>query len=204
MLATVVYGISTSMASKKRNEPLEYVVLVNERNKPIGKALKSSIHTSNTPLHRGFSVFLFNPRGQLLLQQRSRRKKTWPLTWSNTCCGHPMPGEKSVDAAQRRLWEELGLRNVRLWNMLPNFRYRAEQSGIVENEICPVFIGFSDTEPTPDKKEVKAVRWVPWNEVVREAKKGRARYSPWCVEEVILLNDNQEFQRLLSTHTSRS
>ena len=87
----------------------EFVVLINEKNEAIGKALKSEVHTDKTPLHRGFSVFLFNSKKQLLLQQRSSQKITWPLIWSNSCCGHPLPAESVLEAAKRRLSFELNL-----------------------------------------------------------------------------------------------
>jgi isopentenyl-diphosphate Delta-isomerase len=179
----------------------EYVVLVNEQNEPIGKALKSQVHTGDTPLHRGFSVFIFNSRGDLLLQQRSRYKKTWPLVWSNSCCGHPQPGEETIDAAQRRLLEELGLEIPQLWEVLPDYRYRAEMKGVVENEICPVFVGFTEEQPIPNQEEIHAVRWTPWEEFIQTVATANPPYSSWCVEETQLLAQNQTLQQLLQEHT---
>jgi len=69
---------------------VEKVVLVDEENNVLGTTDKSTVHTANTPLHRGFSAFIFNSKQEILLQQRSKYKKTWPLVWSNSCCGHPM------------------------------------------------------------------------------------------------------------------
>src|SRR5438067_12237108 len=96
----------------------EEVVLVNEQNEPVGTSEKLVTHNSQTPLHRGFSVFLFNTNGELLLQQRSSKKKTWPLVWSNSCCGHPQLNETSIDAAKRRLRHELGIKDTQLWVIL--------------------------------------------------------------------------------------
>ena len=119
----------------------EYVVLVDKYNNLLRVAPKLESHHHNTPLHRGFSLFLFNERGELLLQQRSSRKKTWPLVWSNSCCGHPMLDESSLEAAKRRLDYELGISDADIFEIVPDFRYKVELNGIVENEICPILVG---------------------------------------------------------------
>ncbi|MBI5465568.1 isopentenyl-diphosphate Delta-isomerase, partial [Candidatus Gottesmanbacteria bacterium] len=89
---------------------MELVVLVDEENRQIGTADKDGIHTQSTPLHRGFSLFLFNSKNELLLTQRALNKQTFPGVWTNTVCGHPGPGESNVDAARRRLYKELGIK----------------------------------------------------------------------------------------------
>lgn len=156
----------------------EEVVLLDPNGRAIGRADKQRIHTMDTPLHSAFSIFLFNEAGQMLVQQRAWSKKTWPGVWSNACCGHPSPGESVAAAAQRRLGQELGLRGIRLELALPDFRYRAEHRGIVENEICPVFIGLCTTEPTPNPDEVAAVDWIDW-EAFSSNDPAYADYSPW-------------------------
>ncbi|MDO8452012.1 MAG: isopentenyl-diphosphate Delta-isomerase, partial [bacterium] len=94
----------------KTFDPLiEYVVLVDEKNQELGTMPKDQVHTTDTPLHRGFSLFVFNDRKELLVTRRARTKKTFPGVWTNTLCGHPAPGERSIDAARRRLQDELGL-----------------------------------------------------------------------------------------------
>ncbi|HLA96454.1 MAG TPA: isopentenyl-diphosphate Delta-isomerase, partial [Pyrinomonadaceae bacterium] len=142
----------------------DIVVLVDESDRVIGSALKREVHHSQTPLHRGFSVFLFNGRGELLLQQRALTKQTWPGIWSNSCCGHPMPDETVEAAAERRLKFELGLSNIDLMIALPDFRYRAEKDGVIENEFCPVLFGFTDQQPRVNPDEVEAVRWIDWKQ----------------------------------------
>lgn len=167
----------------------ERVVLVDEHNQPIGTAPKDQVHSAHTPLHRAFSVFLFNPAGLLLLQQRSFHKKTWPGEWSNSCCGHPLPGESIEEAARRRLALELGLYEVDLQIALPDYRYRAEKDGVVENEICPVLIGFTGQSPRPNPEEVAAVEWVDWETFLAAIKNGTRALSPWCREEALLLHE---------------
>lgn len=165
----------------------EYVVLVNLNNVPLGTKEKLAAHSSHTPLHRGFSLFLFNKKKELLLQQRNLAKKTWPGVWTNSVCGHPMLEETPREAAQRRLAYELGIYKANIEVILPDYRYRCEKDGIVENELCPVMIGFSEEIPQPNPDEVHAVRWIPWKEWIKETKQHPTQYSPWCVEETKLL-----------------
>lgn len=185
----------------RQKDSIEYVVLVNDRNEEIGQELKSQVHTNNTPLHRAFSLYVFNTRGELLLQQRSANKKTWPLVWSNSCCGHPLPKETTANAVRRRLGDELGIKADKLWNILPNYRYRFELQGIVENEICPVFVTFTDQQVDINPDEVEAIRWINWEEFQREATKKNSPYSPWCIEQISLLSRNDELRKLLAEHT---
>lgn len=175
----------------------DYIVLLNEQNQPIGTAPKLEAHNNSTPLHKGFSLFLLNTKGELLLQQRSAQKKAWPNVWSNSCCGHPMLRESAIEAAKRRLEFELGIHSAEIRMMLPNYRYRFEQYGIIENELCPVMAGFSDATPHPNTKEVQAIRWLPWEEWVDEVKTAPENYSPWCVEETLLLEKSETFTSFL-------
>ncbi len=173
----------------------ELVVLVNDRNEPIGSHAKTTVHNSRTPLHRGFSAFLFRGNGDVLLQQRARSKKTWPLVWSNSCCGHPGPGERVEDAVRRRVRSELGIRDVDgLRVMLPDYRYRAEHLGVVENEICPVLVGRIGDVLDPNPDEVEATEWVPWESFMDRVNGVAATLSPWCIEEARLLNALEPFK----------
>jgi len=161
----------------------ERVVLVDEDNQPIGWEHKDQVHHQATPLHRAFSVFLFDDSGRMLLQQRALIKPTWGGVWSNACCGHPAPGEATAAAAQRRLREELGLSEVSLALALPDFRYRACWHGVWENEICPVFVGRCLNPPQPNPAEVAAVRWIDWAEFAEDCLRDDhavPAYSPWC------------------------
>jgi isopentenyl-diphosphate Delta-isomerase len=170
----------------------DYVILVNNKNKSLGTMEKLSAHTDKTPLHRAFSLFLFNSQGELLLQQRSFKKKTWPGVWTNSVCGHPKLYERPIAAARRRLAYELGIHHAEISMALPDYRYRAEKDGIVENEICPVLVGYTNEQPKPNPDEVEAVRFIPWLEWLKEIKKNPDRYSPWCIEETQLLIKNKK------------
>lgn len=169
----------------------ELVVLLSEALEPVGTMPKSDVHSAHTPLHRAFSLFLFNRAGELLLQQRSAAKVAFPLVWSNSCCGHPLPDERYEDAACRRAEAELGIVGLAPRIVIPDYRYRAEMNGIVENEFCPVLTAVTDAEPRPNPAEVAAVRWIPWEEWVQETIEHPERYSPWCVEETRLLDEHQ-------------
>lgn len=174
----------------------DMIVMVDEDNTPIATARRRSAHDYDTKLHRAFSVFIFNRKGELLLQQRALSKKTWPGVWSNSCCGHVMLHEATEAAARRRLKYELGLTIRKLELVLPDFRYRAEKDGVVENEICPVFVGFSDAEPVTNDDEVNDFRWVPWTRFAEDVKDPANGYSPWAREEVELLMQSETFRRL--------
>jgi len=176
----------------------EQVVLLNDRRQVIGYADKARIHTMDTPLHSAFSIFLFNREGQMLVQQRAWSKKTWPGVWSNACCGHPAPGETLLAAAKRRLAQELGLHDICLHLALPDFRYRAEHCGVVENEFCPVFIGLCRSQPRPNDQEVAATDWIEWDAFVNQDPIF-AGYSPWSKWEAKLLQKSGLIDEQLKT-----
>lgn len=165
----------------------ERVCLVDEDNREVGDCLKSTVHGFHTPLHRAFSVFIFNDKNQLLLQQRAHSKVTWPGIWSNSCCGHPAPGEATIEAGLRRLREELGLVGGELFEALPDFRYRSRYLGIEENEICPVFIGRAAQAGCHNSSEVSSVDWIDWDAFLHLVDAGPSRewgtLSPWSCWE---------------------
>lgn len=167
----------------------EHVVLVDQYNQVVGTTPKATVHTANTPLHRGFSVFLFNPHGMVLMQQRALSKKTWPGVWSNSCCGHPALNESTEDAIRRRVSFELGITDIHnLTEALPNFRYSCVRDGIMENEICPVWIGTIDQDPTLNPAEVEATYWENWQSLTKLIAKHPGSFSEWCELEVAELN----------------
>ena len=180
------------------------IVLVDENGNAIGTAAKLSAHNSETKLHRAFSVFIFNRRGELLLQQRALSKKTWPGVWSNSCCGHVMLHEPTAKAAARRLKFELGLSGIDLTMALPDFRYRAEKDGVVENELCPVLVGLTNEQPDPNPSEVENIRWTDWNEFLASMDEPRNEISPWAVKEVRLLANSDVFKKWYASRVARS
>ena len=178
----------------------EQVVLVDNSNRAIGTADKYQVHTGNTPLHRGFSLFIFNARGELLLQQRSPQKIAWPNIWSNSVCGHPAMDESAKAAAKRRARYELGieLKTANINMVIENFRYRYQHQGIVENEICPVMVAFynSDNQLQPNPDEVADYKWVAWQNFLDQLTRPNA-YSEWCQEEALMLASSDDFNKFL-------
>ncbi len=165
----------------------ELVVLVDDHGQELGTAAKSSVHHQMTPLHLGFSCYVFDADGRVLLTRRALSKQTWPGVWTNSFCGHPAPGEPIADAVHRRARQELGLTIGGLTCVLPDYRYRATAAdGTVENELCPVFsaIAISPVCPAPD--EVMDHTWMSWREL-RTAAELRWTISPWAADQVPLL-----------------
>ncbi|HSX16075.1 MAG TPA: isopentenyl-diphosphate Delta-isomerase [Candidatus Saccharimonadales bacterium] len=143
----------------------EYVVLLDADGTEIGTAEKYSAHHADTPLHKAFSCYVFNDRNRLLVTKRADGKKVWPGVWTNSVCGHPAPGEPTEAAITRRLMYELGMAadNVRV--VAPHYRYKTPPyNGIIENEICPVYIAHALGEPQPNPEEVADYKWVGWAE----------------------------------------
>jgi isopentenyl-diphosphate delta-isomerase len=163
----------------------DLVVLLDDERRPIGTAPRATVHNQTTPLHLAFSCYAFDRAGRLLVTRRALSKKTWPGVWTNTCCGHPRPGEEVADAATRRLGEELGLVPRTLDLVLPRFAYRAVMTdGTVENEVCPVLRATVDSDPVPDPAEVADWRWVNWSEFVQVARLAPWLISPWAALQV--------------------
>ncbi len=195
-----VIALFIELGWKRKYQFDEMLVLCDDSGKPISAMPKSLVHSNITPLHLAFSIFIFNSKGEILLQQRAFSKVTWPGVWSNSCCGHQMLHELPIDGAIRRLKYELGISGVELISILPNYRYRAELDGIVENEICPVFVGFSNKEPVINRDEVEATHWQHWSDFLERCRRPNSDISPWAIEEAELLDADREFQRLFAAN----
>jgi isopentenyl-diphosphate delta-isomerase len=160
----------------------ELVVLVEQDGSPTGVADKVTVHSATTPLHLAFSCHVFNPAGEVLVTRRSLDKLTWPGVWTNSFCGHPAPGEAVGDAVERKAAQELGLSLTSLTAVLPDFRYRAvDASGIVENEICPVFTAVTTDAVLPNPTEVAEYAWIAPSQLRAAVAATPFAFSPWLV-----------------------
>lgn len=177
-------------SARGSERPLDEVVLVDDEGQQVGTAPRFAVHTHETPLHRAFSVYIFDADGRTLITRRALTKVAWPGVWSNSCCGHPRPGESTPEAIARRVGEELGMQVRDIEVALPGFRYRAvDASGVVENEICPVYVARSDGAPEPHPDEVMDFAWVPWEDAVASLTSAPQVFSPWMVLQVPPLRD---------------
>ena len=147
---------------------------------PVGVADKIAVHTADTALHLAFSCHVYNPAGLVLVTRRALGKLTWPGVWTNSFCGHPAPGEAQEDAIARRGLFELGITVSDISVVLPDFRYRAvDASGIVENEVCPVFRAVTTDAVAPNPDEVAEFEWVSPDSLHAAAIAAPYAFSPW-------------------------
>jgi isopentenyl-diphosphate delta-isomerase len=157
------------------DEPL---VLVNAVDDEVGVASKQRCHDGEGLLHRAFSVFLFSPEGEVLLQQRSGQKRLWPGAWSNACCSHPRRGESIGGAVHRRLREELALEAQ--VHFLFKFRYHARYHAAgAEHEICHVYAGALTGRPAVNPNEVAATTLMAASALDRDLADRPEFYTPW-------------------------
>lgn len=169
----------------EKTESSEQVVLVDDHGQSIGVADKATVHSADTPLHLAFSCHIFNRDGHVLMTRRALGKKTWPGVWTNAVCGHPAPGEDMTDAVTRRVQQEIGLGISQIQPALPDFRYRAvDASGVVENEICPVFIAYAESDPHPADDEVAQWEWVDPTQLTQAVSATPFAFSPWLVMQL--------------------
>jgi isopentenyl-diphosphate delta-isomerase len=171
-------------ASRSTASPdLESLILVDEADREVGHLDKARCHQGRGVLHRAFSLLIFNPAGELLLQQRSALKRLWPLYWSNSCCSHPRRAETLETAIHRRLYEELGLECP--LRFLFKFQYQAQfDAAGAEQELCSVFVGHTADALKVDPGEIAAVRWIsPQGLQAELAGGGAQRFTPWFLME---------------------
>lgn len=154
------------------------LILVDENDQEIGSASKAACHDGDGQRHRAFSLFIFNPAGQVLLQQRAPGKRLWPGFWSNSCCSHPRLGETLAFATERRLAEELGLRAD--LSFLYRFEYIARFGDAgTEHELCAVYAGRTGSDPNPNRNEIADWRWADPVQVSTELAQAPERFTPW-------------------------
>lgn len=153
------------------------VILVNERDEPIGTMEKIEAHRK-AALHRAFSVFIFNSKGEMLLQQRALNKYHSAGLWTNACCSHPAPGEATADAAHRRLQEELGFSTS--LEKIFDFTYQtAFDNGLIEHEFDHVFAGQYEQRITPNPEEVKDVCYKNLEDIQQSLETHPQKYTSW-------------------------
>jgi isopentenyl-diphosphate delta-isomerase len=169
------------------------VVLLAPDGTPTGTAARATVHDRDTPLHLAFSLHLLDADGRTLLTRRALGKRTWPGVWTNSCCGHPRPGEAPAAAARRRVAEELGIEVADPQVVLPTFSYRAvDASGLVENELCPVHVVTVEARQVdaalrPDPGEVAETAWVAWEDLHEATRRVPVAFSPWMVDQLSAL-----------------
>ncbi|MFD0991591.1 isopentenyl-diphosphate Delta-isomerase [Tenacibaculum geojense] len=155
----------------------EQVILVDEQDNPIGLMPKMEAH-EKAQLHRAFSVFVFNNKNELMLQQRAHSKYHSPLLWTNTCCSHQRDGEDNISAGKRRLQEEMGF-SCELQEVF-SFIYKAPfDNGLTEHELDHVMIGYFNDEPTINKEEAEAYKWMSLEDVKKDIELHPEQYTAW-------------------------
>ena len=171
----------------------ENVILVNERDEPIGLMPKMEAH-EKAVLHRAFSVFVLNSKNEIMLQQRAHHKYHSPLLWTNTCCSHQREGETNIQAGSRRLFEEMGF-NTELKEFF-HFIYKAPfDNGLTEHELDHVMIGYYNDAPHINTEEVEDWKWMPIEAVKSDIQNNPDLYTIWF--KIIF----DEFYHFLEEHT---
>lgn len=155
----------------------EMVILVNEKDEQIGLMPKLEAHEKGV-LHRAFSVFIFNDKNELMLQQRALQKYHSPGLWTNTCCSHQREGESSLQAGKRRLKEEMGFTTD--IKETTSFIYKAQfDNGLTEHEFDHILVGNFHYEPSVNKDEVASWKWMPMDAIEKDIKENPDQYSAW-------------------------
>jgi isopentenyl-diphosphate delta-isomerase len=155
----------------------EQVILVNESDEKIGLMAKQEAHEKGI-LHRAFSVFIFNDKNELMLQQRALQKYHSPGLWTNTCCSHQRDGESNLEAGDRRLSEEMGFTTP--LKETTSFIYKAEfDNGLTEHEFDHILVGIYNGEPRINKEEVAAWKWLPLDTLRHDMEKNPDLYTAW-------------------------
>lgn len=155
----------------------EMVVLIDEQDQVLGLMEKQQAHVAGV-LHRAFSVFVFNSKNELLLQQRADEKYHSPGLWTNSCCSHPRENETYAEAAHRRLVEEMGF-DCEIEEKF-HFIYKAQLGEeLFEHELDRVFVGYYEGEITINPEEVKAYKWIEMDELIADIKSNPDQYTAW-------------------------
>ena len=172
----------------------EQVILVDEQDNPIGLMEKIEAH-EKALLHRAFSVFVFNSKGELMLQQRAKEKYHSPLLWTNTCCSHQRSGESNIAAGKRRLHEEMGF-SCELEEVF-SFIYKAPfDNGLTEHELDHVMVGFYEEDPVVNPEEVASFKWMDLEAVKTDIEKNPDQFTAWF--KIIFQESYRELSKFLA------
>ena len=156
---------------------IEKVILVDEKDQPLGEMEKMEAH-EKAILHRAFSVFVFNDKDELMLQQRALSKYHSPGLWTNTCCSHPRKGETTIQAGHRRLMEEMGF-DCPIEKIF-DFIYKARlDKGLTEHEFDHVLFGRYNDEPKINSEEVESWKWMTMDAIAADMKSNPEKYTVW-------------------------
>jgi len=156
---------------------MEQVILVDENDQPLGLMEKMEAHIKGE-MHRAFSVFIFNEKGEMMLQQRALTKYHSPGLWTNTCCSHPRMGEETSEAAHRRMIEEMGFDCN--FEEVFTFTYKSDVGqGLIEHEFDHVFIGRSDKTPKINPEEVNDWKFMSIDKIIEDIKRFPESYTVW-------------------------
>jgi isopentenyl-diphosphate delta-isomerase len=167
------------------------VILVDEFDNITGHCEKLLVHQYGK-LHRAFSVFVVNSKGELLIQQRALDKYHSGGLWSNTCCSHFTSGEKLESQVEQRLEEEMGIKTKLKW--IFNYRYRVTfENGLQENEIAYSYLGLSDENPLPNQEEVKDWKWINIDFLKDDLNNSPTKYSFWFKYSFDSFSRNNQF-----------
>ncbi len=153
------------------------MILVNQKDEEIGTMPKMEAH-EKAVLHRAFSVFIMNAKGETMLQQRAAEKYHSPLLWTNTCCSHQRLGESNIEAGKRRLQEEMGFKTE--LKELFSFIYKAPfDNGLTEHELDHVMMGFFEGDPQINKEEVASWKWMRPEDIKQDIQSAPQKYTAW-------------------------
>lgn len=163
----------------------DHVVTCDDAGNRIGTVARAEVHTTDTPLHLAFSCYLLDADDRLLVTRRALAKRTWPGVWTNSFCGHLRWTETTEQSLVRHAAHELGAEVSGVEVVLPEFRYRAvDASGVVENEICPVYVARVVGDVTPNPDEVSEHVWAPAGQVRAAVGATPWAFSPWMVRQL--------------------
>ena len=178
----------------------EQIIFVYEDGSPTGETgPKLASHNTDTRLHLAFSCYVLRRTdNKFLVTQRALSKKVWPGVWTNSFCGHPMPGEAIEDAVRRRGSFELGFQDLQeITCIVPKYIYKTPPyQGIVEHEFCPIYVAYVNDEPLPNPDEVEAYKWLDWSDYVTMLSNEPDTMSYWCKDQYQYLKDLKPFASL--------